>query len=165
MAAKYYSSEENPRGIPAALFIENVDNFIGDQDIDTILKELNEIYQKYKFMEQAKQQSRMKLKQKIPEIAKALEMTELLMEKRDENEALITTFELSDNLYANASVKSPQTVALWLGANTMLEYPIEEAHALLNTNIKTAKENLKITEEDVEFLHDQVTTSEVNIAR
>ena len=38
----------------------------------------------------------------------------------------------------------------------MLEYPIEEARGLLDKNYKTAKENLKQTEEDLAFLHDQV---------
>ena len=47
----------------------------------------------------------------------------------------------------------------------MLEYPIEEAQELLNKNYATAKENLAQTEEDLAFLHDQVTTMEVNLAR
>jgi hypothetical protein len=47
----------------------------------------------------------------------------------------------------------------------MLEYPIEEAQELLNKNFTAAKENLSQTEEDLAFLHDQITTMEVNIAR
>ena len=47
----------------------------------------------------------------------------------------------------------------------MLEYPVEEAKELLERNLSSAKENLKCTEEDLAFLHDQVTTMEVNVAR
>ena len=50
-------------------------------------------------------------------------------------------------------------------ANVMLEYPIEEAKALLATNLANAKGNLKSLVIDLDFLKDQITTSEVNIAR
>lgn len=47
----------------------------------------------------------------------------------------------------------------------MLEYPIEEAIALLVKNLETAKKNLKQLDKDLDFLKDQMTTTEVNIAR
>lgn len=47
----------------------------------------------------------------------------------------------------------------------MLEYPLEEARDLLTNNLKTAKENLQQVETDLDFLKDQITTTEVNIAR
>lgn len=50
-------------------------------------------------------------------------------------------------------------------ANVMLEYPIEEAEDLLKRNLENAKKSLKQTEEDLDFLKDQLTTTEVNIAR
>lgn len=47
----------------------------------------------------------------------------------------------------------------------MLEYPIDEALTLLTKNLETAKRNLKQVDLDLDFLKDQLTTTEVNIAR
>lgn len=45
----------------------------------------------------------------------------------------------------------------------MLEYDIDEAQALLETNLSTASRNLETLEEDLDFLRDQFTTTEVSI--
>lgn len=45
----------------------------------------------------------------------------------------------------------------------MLEYSIEEAGALLSKNLNTAQKNLKDIEDDLGFLRDQYTTTEVSI--
>ena len=50
-------------------------------------------------------------------------------------------------------------VYLWLGANVMLAYPIPEAETLLESRLKTAKQNLANCEEDLDFLREQVTVS------
>ena len=50
-------------------------------------------------------------------------------------------------------------------ANVLCEYPIEDAHALLTENRDNSRVNLKSLDEDVQFLRDQITTTEVNIAR
>ncbi|MBW0511023.1 hypothetical protein O181_050738 [Austropuccinia psidii MF-1] len=56
-------------------------------------------------------------------------------------------------------------VYLSLGANTMLAYPLNEALELLKNKIQSAKLKLaEATEEEV-FLRNQITTSQVNIAR
>ena len=47
----------------------------------------------------------------------------------------------------------------------MLEYSFDEAIELLTTNKSNAQESLISIEEDFGFLRDQITTSEVNIAR
>ena len=48
-------------------------------------------------------------------------------------------------------------------ANVMLEYSIAEAEALLSKNLKAAQKNLAEIEEDLGFLRDQYTTTEVSI--
>lgn len=48
-------------------------------------------------------------------------------------------------------------------ANVMLEYDIDEAQALLEKNLSTASRNLETLEEDLDFLRDQFTTTEVSI--
>merc|ERR1719327_2041589 len=47
----------------------------------------------------------------------------------------------------------------------MLEYTLDEALELLTTNESNARTTLKSVEEDMAFLRDQLTTTEVNIAR
>lgn len=54
-------------------------------------------------------------------------------------------------------------VTLSLQANVMLEYDIDEAQALLEKNLLTATKNLDSLEEDLDFLRDQFTTTEVSI--
>lgn len=48
-------------------------------------------------------------------------------------------------------------------ANVMLEYDIDEAQALLEKNLSTATRNLETLENDLDFLRDQFTTTEVSI--
>lgn len=45
----------------------------------------------------------------------------------------------------------------------ILEYPVEEAEELLRKNLETAQSSLKQVEEDLDFLKDQCTTTEVGI--
>ncbi len=45
----------------------------------------------------------------------------------------------------------------------MLEYDIGDASKLLTKNIETAKASLNDVENDLNFLRDQITTSEVSI--
>ncbi len=52
-----------------------------------------------------------------------------------------------------------------LQANVMLEYPIEEALELLSTNLERAESMLGHVQEDLDALKDQITTTEVGMAR
>ncbi len=47
----------------------------------------------------------------------------------------------------------------------MLEYTLEEARELLQKNINSAEKGIKELTEQSEFIKDQLTTTEVNIAR
>jgi len=47
----------------------------------------------------------------------------------------------------------------------MLEYTLDEASDLLKENADGAKKLMKQLEHDLDFLRDQVTTTEVNMAR
>lgn len=47
----------------------------------------------------------------------------------------------------------------------MLEYNYTEAHELLTKSLTNAQLNLKSLQSDLDFLKDQITISEVNIAR
>jgi prefoldin subunit 5 len=56
-------------------------------------------------------------------------------------------------------------VCLWLGANVMLEYSLDDAEELLKKNKSSAEKNVKEIAFDLDFLRDQMTITEVTMAR
>ena len=73
---------------------------------------------------------------------------------------------LADNIWAKAKVPNTTgNVGLWLGANVMVEYTYTEALKLLAKNLANAEAKIAETENDLDFLKDQLTTTEVNLAR
>ncbi|XP_077445536.1 prefoldin subunit 3 [Stigmatopora argus] len=155
-------------GIPEAVFVEDVDSFMklpGNEKADSALRKLDEQYQKYKYMEVNLSQKKLRLRNQIPQIKQTLEILRHMQKKKDAPEAMETHFMLADNVYCRASVPPTDKVCLWLGANVMLEYDIDDAQALLEKNLGTATRNMETLEEDLDFLRDQFTTTEVNMAR
>ncbi|KAJ2686750.1 hypothetical protein GGH99_003408 [Coemansia sp. RSA 1285] len=157
--------EANPRGIPKAPFVDNVDQYMKTDTVETTLRKFTEAASKYRFMENSKLQQRVSLEQKIPEIKKSLDLVKYLAGKRGSGTPVKTLFEVNDTLYAHATIPPTDTVNLWLGANVMLEYTLDEANDLLSSKLDIAKTNLNEAIEDLEFLRDQITTMEVNTAR
>lgn len=76
-------------------------------------------------------------------------MIEKLEEQKEEFE---TQFLLSEQVFAKAKVPPTESVCLWLGANVMLEYSLEDAKKLLTQNISAASRNLSYVEHDLDFL-------------
>jgi len=151
-------------GIPEAVFLEEVDTFMKGETAEEVLKRLDEQHQKFKFMLANFDNKKKRLKGQIPDITTTLESVKHLKSKRDAG-PIETKFLLSDQVYAKAVVPPTSRVCLWLGANTMLEYDIEEAEELLVKNLGDAKTSLEKLEDDIDFLRDQITTTEVNMAR
>lgn len=147
--------------IPEMEFINDVETFMKGKDITTTLQGLDERLNKYRFLEVNLLQKRARLRRQLPDFEKSIEVIKLLEAKEELN----THFLMSSQLYSKARIPPTETVCLWLGANVMLEYPLEEAKSLLSKNLSTSMSNLKQIEEDLEFLRDQITTSEVNLAR
>ncbi|KIM89813.1 hypothetical protein PILCRDRAFT_812608 [Piloderma croceum F 1598] len=188
-----FTEEKNPRGIPRAPFIENVEAHLGgpDVEVEPTLKQFQDALAKYRYMDANLTQRRQGLEEKIPDIKKTLTMVEYLQERRqgkskanpfedqgddledeDEDEEadgskepLKTTFELNDTLYAEAELEETDTVFLWLGANVMLSYSLPAAITLLRSKLALAESSLRTSIEDLEFLREQVTVMEVNTAR
>lgn len=153
------------KGIPKATFIEDVDKFLKDGGFTTIkdaMQSLDQLYQKYKLMEHAFLQRKLRLLQQLPDIMQTLDVVKHLEEK---NENFDVTFEVSDQLYSRAHVEKADKVSLWLGANVMLEYDLEEAKEVLLSNISAADVSMKDAEETLSFLKEQTTTVEVSLAR
>jgi len=181
--------ETNPRGIPKAPFIANIEEHVGgpDAEVESTLRQFQEAIAKYRYMELNLNQRKKSLSEKVPDMEKTLSMVEFLRDRRhgklkavkeDEEDdldgeeehaadakPLVTTFELNDTLYAEAELQESDEVYLWLGANVMLSYPVEEAIELLTSKLSTARQTLQSTAEDLEFLREQITVMEVNTAR
>ena len=161
------TTDENTRKIPKVVFIDNTEAWVEKYPDDALFAQMNELYQKYKYMETNLLRARQNLKVKLPDIKKTLETVALLKTKHEgPNKEVSTNFLLSDNIWAKAKV--PNTtgkVGLWLGANVMVEYNYAEALKLLTKNLANAEAKIKETEGDIDFLKDQITTTEVNLAR
>ncbi|POR35909.1 Prefoldin subunit 3 [Tolypocladium paradoxum] len=177
------AAPSNPRGIPYAPFVDKVEDYVATrQDVEPTLRSFQEMISKYQFMEMNLQRRMAGLKDKIPDIQKTLDTVKFLRLRKvrllfqqgarradsrsqDEIDPIETTFELNETLYARANVPPTDEVYIWLGANVMLSYPIDEAETLLSSKLATAKTSLSNCEEDLDFLREQITTMEVATAR
>ena len=88
-------------------------------------------------------------------------------------------------MYADAVIPPTDKVCLWLGANVMLEYTLDgesphflpsllfsfspvifpDAEELLTKNCESAEKSLKQIAFDLDYLRDQMTITEVTMAR
>ncbi|KAJ5468028.1 hypothetical protein N7475_005780 [Penicillium sp. IBT 31633x] len=164
------TTQTNPRGIPVAPFIDNVSDYVSSrEEVEPTLRSFQEMISKYQFMEVNTQRRGQGLREKIPDIKKTLEMVRFLKLRKESNPDadLETNFELNDTLYARASISpaDAEEVYLWLGANVMLAYPLDEAESMLDDKLNAAESSLRNCEEDLEFLREQITTLEVATAR
>eukprot|EP00736_Rhodelphis_marinus_P004331 Rmarinus@m.15291 len=157
-------AETSSRGIPKAEFIEDVASYCEKEDAATVLRRMDELYSKYKLMEMSLVQEKNTLKSKTPEIKKTLQMIKFLSSKQGE-ESPEARYMLADNVYTKAKLSGGNTCYLWLGANVMLEYTFEDAITLLEKRLEGATEQLKKLNQDIAFLREQQTTTEVSIAR
>lgn len=163
------SEVKTSQGIPSAEFIEDVDAYMNKRaDKETpeeVVSSLNEMYSKYKFMETSLSTKKSRLQRQIPDIEQTLEMLKHLREKKEADQEITTDFLLTEQVYCKAKVPPTEKVCLWLGANVMLEYPLDEAEALLTKNLTAATSNVETINTDLDFLRDQITTTEVSMAR
>ncbi|KAL8870885.1 MAG: hypothetical protein Q9174_003171 [Haloplaca sp. 1 TL-2023] len=168
MSAKAQNKDAatNPRGIPYAPFVDKVEDYVSSRaEVDGTMKSFQEMISKYQFMEANTQRRSAGLKEKIPDIRKTLDMVQFFKSRKPGSDPIETTFELNDTLYAKAEIAPTEEVYLWLGANVMLSYPVDEAETLLESKLSGAQSNLENCEEDLDFLREQITTLEVATAR
>jgi hypothetical protein len=84
---------------------ENVEEFISPGvSVESALGAFNELYSKYKYMENSFEKSKNIYKSKIPDIEQTLELIRLMITKAEENEEMVTNYGLSDTLYTKAEV-------------------------------------------------------------
>lgn len=187
MATATSEPTTNPRGIPTFPFLPSVTDYVkSTAEVEATLQRFQEMISKYQFMSQNVERRAASLREKLPEMKKSLDTVKFLRlqhslstaESKDEDDLdeeksagedglIETTFPLQDTLYAHATVdtKKLEEVYLWLGANVMVAYPLEEAQTLLTEKLEKAQSSLKAAEEDLEFIRVQTTTLEVATAR
>eukprot|EP01122_Echinamoeba_exundans_P014852 TRINITY_DN6823_c0_g1_i1.p1 TRINITY_DN6823_c0_g1~~TRINITY_DN6823_c0_g1_i1.p1 ORF type:complete len:213 (-),score=50.79 TRINITY_DN6823_c0_g1_i1:96-659(-) len=154
--------------LPSALFIENVDGFMKEfgKPTQVLLEALQKDFSRFKSLERRLTAVRDMLKSKIPEIEKTLETIKFLKTKKDAGATdLSTNFELTSGVWSTAKISNFDNVFLWLGANVMVEYPIDEAIAILEENKSGAAGKLTSTQEDLDFIADQIVITQVSMAR
>lgn len=142
---------------------------VDEHGATALLDKLSALSQKYRFFEEKLTKSRDTLEEKIAEVQRALKAVKALSERHNRSNVsskdIETQFELSDGIYVKATIPESSTVCLWLGANVMVEYTHSEAIDLLSRNLKSAKDNFTETVYDINYLRDQLNTTDVNISR
>ncbi len=158
--------KKNPRGIPATVFIEDIEVFLKDESIEAVLGAMNELYSKYKYMEGSFERSKSVYKGKVPELEQTLELIKLMKHRRDNDEDMHANYSLSDTIYAKAKLNlEAEKVVLYVGAKVLIEYSFDEAQELLTTQIEQSHDKLAELNEDLAFLRMNSITLEVNMSR
>ena len=171
MPVDILSGARNPRGIPQMSFFEDIATFLASKRaaVDGALQSLQTMHSKFKLMEGALLEQRKRCRAQVPDLEASLAALLMLAQQRDrlaadgDPETFTTFFNLSEQVFAQASVAPAGHCAVWLGANVMLEYSYAEAEEMLAANLAAARRKAVETEEDLFFLKDQLTTTEVNM--
>ena len=161
------SAPPHPRGLPSVLFIEDEEAFLVKTGFteEAAALEMRAAFQQLQSMASNLRGKRTSLESKLPETSKALAMVAQLKTKRQKKETARVTYELIGGVYCAADVAPSDKVMLWLGANVMVEYSLDEAETFLSKQLSDATEALQTTKEDIAHLDDQINTLEVNINR
>lgn len=155
----------HPEGLPQVVFIEDVGRYLEGKPVEEAIAELQQHHNMYKNVELQLVQKRQKQLLKLPEIQRTLQAIKMLRSKCGSDDEVTVDFNLSDNILGQACLRNVTAVNLWLGANVMLEYPVEEAEVLLEQNLTMCERNLELNHEQYEYIQDCITTTQVNLAR
>ncbi|KAH7723883.1 CRE-PFD-3 protein [Aphelenchoides avenae] len=155
------------RGVPIAKVVEDVEQYLSEAkiSIEEAQKKVDEDYRKYKYVEANLAEQKTRVSSNLPDYLKSLNVISMLAEeKAKERDNLEVSFKLDENVYSKAVVESLDKVCLWLGASVMVEYELEEAQAVLQKNIENVERVVNELSDDLAFVQDQITTTEVNMA-
>ncbi|CAI4224323.1 unnamed protein product [Auanema sp. JU1783] len=154
------------RGIPSMEVVEDVESWLTKEkmSVEEAVKIMDEKYKKYKYIENSMRQQKHRLDEKIPEFQNSLGILSVLEQKKEKGEPFETTFLLAEEVYSKAKVTNPEKVGIWLGANVMVEYELEKAREILEKNKNTVDSQISELTVELDYVKDQITTTEVNIA-
>ena len=100
------------------------------------------------------------IRAKLPDLKKGLETVDFIQSQN--SKCIKVDYMISNNLWARAEVPVTDKVCLWLGADVLCEYNLDEAKDILNKNYEAAVTAMRNNEDDTDFLKDQITTAEVS---
>ncbi|TNJ28771.1 putative Prefoldin subunit 3 [Giardia muris] len=157
----------NTRNIPRAAFVEDIGAFVGtfDGDCAACIASLQETLGKYNLMLDALRKQRDGLRASTAELRENLDAISHLQDRFEEASEVDVRYELAAGVYARARIPRTDRISLWLGSGVMVEYPPEEARALLSKNLAEADAAITDLEQNIQFLKEQATTTEVCISR
>eukprot|EP01026_Neomeris_dumetosa_P075825 TRINITY_DN8072_c0_g1_i3.p1 TRINITY_DN8072_c0_g1~~TRINITY_DN8072_c0_g1_i3.p1 ORF type:complete len:190 (-),score=25.43 TRINITY_DN8072_c0_g1_i3:261-791(-) len=148
-----------------ATFIDDIETFLGTRTPEVAIQQINDNYEHLKLYENKLLQRRIVLQQKLPDLQKALNIVQHMLDQTASDQQMVVDYALADHVFSQARIKDTKTVNLWLGANVMLEYSLEEAKQVLETNSQNCRTSLEVNRKELDRVKDGLTTSEVNIAR
>uniref|UniRef100_A0A914ZTY3 Prefoldin subunit 3 n=2 Tax=Parascaris univalens TaxID=6257 RepID=A0A914ZTY3_PARUN len=155
------------RGIPEVKLLEDVEAYLkreGGISADAGVKRIENSYRTYKIVEQQMLAQKARVALRMPDLKHSLEMLAVIEQKAAENKPLEVTHLLSDQVYCHMTAEKLDTVYLWLGANVMVEFTIEEARKVLKESYDQAAAAVDELNAELDFVKDQITTTEVNMA-
>jgi len=141
----------------------DIHGIFAGKEIDQVLVQLQTQLQDYRGMEGRVLMELRRLRAKLPDLQRNLDMVKLLITK--EGEEVKMDFQLADHIFVKSSVKDADGVMLWLGADIMLEYELPEAKELLSSQVQKCQEMVAEFREALDVVKEQITTTEVTIAR
>lgn len=153
--------------VPKAQFMEDVATYMQGKTVEVVLQQLQNDLRQYRLVESQQLQRKSRLLAKIPEMKKTLDVVNALQERQQsgDSDAITVDYELADNVFAKAKLQDVQTVNLYLGVGVITEYSLEEAKQLLSDNVKNAQDSLDVTSSNLDLLKDNITITEVSLAR
>ncbi|BAM39418.1 prefoldin subunit 3 [Theileria orientalis strain Shintoku] len=161
------TSNESRSSVPEAKYIDNIEKFVADKNPAELTEIAKELLSKYRFMEKSTNSKLLVISEKIPELKDALATLEMLLKKKESGDksSLSTYFKISDTLYSEANVPYTESAFLWLGANTMVEYPLEDAIKLLTEQHNGIEVLIQEMNTELDWIKKQITCTEINVAR
>nr|CAD2188751.1 unnamed protein product [Meloidogyne enterolobii] len=151
------------RNILKALVL-NVENYLTEKKktLDDVQEDERDNFRRYKLLETSALQQKAKIDESILDYQKSIDSLKMLAEQKANS--VLVTYKLDENLFSDAVIEEMDRVCIWLGANVMVEYKLEEAQELLTKHLANIEQTNGETEEELDFLRDQITTTEVNLA-
>jgi len=155
--------------MPVIEFVDDVDSFMdlseNGGNAQQVLKRMEDTYSKIKVLENNHVNNKQRLRNQVQELDKSIAMLQELKARKAADQDMPTHFRLADHVFLKAKIKPADKVGLWLGANVMLEYDLEEGYDLLKGKRDKADQTLKSTNTMIDSIRENVTTIEVNMAR
>lgn len=160
-----------------APFIEDMGKFVEDQGgVEPAMMHLQKTYKELKQLEQTLTIRKANLGAKLPDLEQTLAAVRHLQAQRAarseqaaaERKPQHIRYELGESgIYAQAVLADDafEHVNLWLGANVMMEYTLDDAAALLESNLGGARTTIASINTDLDVIKERTVTMEVNIAR